>query len=96
MNRIFWLIFGVTLLGTAYVVRPVMTDTYRRYRGRKIVVCPETGQIAEIELNAKEATLLSALGNLWLRVKWCSLWPRQERCAEDCLTNLCRKGHHGE
>ena len=97
MNRVFLLLLGVTVLGTACVVAPVMADTYRRYRGRKTVVCPETGQIADVELKATRASLLSALGKQWVRVRWCSLWPKRKGCAEECLKNLCdHRGHHGE
>ena len=98
MNRVFWLLLGVTVLGTTYAVAPVVTDTYRRYRGRKTVVCPDTGQLAEVGLKAKRASLLAALGKEWVRVRWCSLWPKRKGCAEECLKNLCdrRAGQHGE
>jgi hypothetical protein len=98
MNRVFLLLLGVTVLGSAYVIAPVVTDTYRRYRGRKIVVCPETGQIADVELKAKRASLFSAFGREWVRIRSCSLWPKRKGCAEDCLKNLCdrRAGNHGE
>ena len=98
MNRVFWLLLGVTVLGAVYVVAPLVTDTYRRYRGRKFVVCPDTGQIAEVELKAKRASLFSAFGKEWARVRWCNLWPRRKGCAQDCLKNLCDRGsrHHGE
>lgn len=85
MNRIFLLIGGIVFLGSTYVIAPVVTDTYRRYRKRRTVVCPETGQIAEVELKAVRASLMSALGKHGARVKWCSLWPRRKGCAEECV-----------
>jgi hypothetical protein len=85
MNRAFLLIGGVVFLGITYAITPVVADTYRRYRGRKTSVCPETGQIAEAELKAVQASLLSVLGKHWVRVKWCSLWPRKKGCAEECV-----------
>jgi hypothetical protein len=98
MNRILLLVVGVTVLGAVYIVAPVAADSYRRFRRRKLVVCPDAGKIAELELNSTAATLLSALGKQWVRVKRCSLWPRQRDCAQKCLTNLSerRKGNHGE
>jgi hypothetical protein len=88
MNRVFLLIISTVLLGTAYIVAPVLSDNYRRYRGRKTVVCPETGQLAELELKARRASLLSALGTRWLRVRRCSLWPRNKGCAQHCVENI--------
>jgi hypothetical protein len=88
MNRLFFLIAGVIVLGSYYAVAPVVADTYRRYRGRKTVICPEIGQIAEVELKAKQASVLSALGKQWVRVRWCSLWPRKRGCAQECVRSI--------
>ena len=96
--NLFVLMFGTVFLGTIYVIMPVVRDTYRRYGGRKNVVCPNSGQIAEVELTAKRAALLSAVHKHWVHVNWCSLWPKQRRCAENCLKNLHdrRTGNRGE
>jgi hypothetical protein len=96
MNRLFLLIAGVVVLGGMYVVAPVVSYTYRRYRGRKTVVCPDTGQIAEVELKAKQASLLSALGKDWVRVRWCSLWPRKKGCAEKCVETIGNRREESE
>jgi hypothetical protein len=85
MNRLFVLIAGVVTLGLYFVIAPVFVDTYRRYRNRKTIICPDTGQIAEVEIKAARASLMSALGKDWVRVKWCSLWPRKKGCAEECV-----------
>ena len=85
MNRMLLLITGVIALGSYFVIAPVVADTYRRYRGRKTVICPDTGQIAEVNLKAVTAGAMSALGKNWVRVKWCSLWPRRKGCAQECV-----------
>ena len=88
MNRVLLFITGTVLLGSVYVVAPVLSDNYRRYRGRKTVICPEIGQLAELELKAKRASLLTTLGTRWLRVRRCSLWPRNKGCAQKCVENI--------
>ena len=85
MNRVFLLIVGVATLGLYYLVAPAVLSTYRRYRGRRTIICPETDQIAEMEIKAGRAGIMAALGKSSLRVKWCSLWPRRKGCAEECL-----------
>jgi hypothetical protein len=85
MNRLFLLIAGVVVLGLLYVIAPIVADTYRRYRDRRTIICPDTGQIAEVEIKAGYASFMSALGKHWVRVKWCSLWPRKKGCAEECV-----------
>jgi hypothetical protein len=85
MNRLFLLIAGVVMLGLYFVVGPAVLNTYRRYRGRRTIICPETDQIAEMEIKAGRAGVMAAFGKRDLRVKWCSLWPRRNGCAEECI-----------
>jgi hypothetical protein len=94
MNRVYLLIGGIVCLGSIYVIAPIVTDSYRRYRNRRTVICPETGQIAEVDLKAVQASLISALGKHWVRVKWCSLWPRKKGCAEECVENGSAQSHN--
>jgi hypothetical protein len=85
MNRAFLLIAGVLALGLYCIIAPAVVSTYRRYRGRRTIICPETGQITEMEIKAGQAGIMAALGKHSLRVKWCSLWPGRKGCAEECL-----------
>ena len=85
MLGVFLLIAGITVLGLYYLVAPAVLSTYRRYRGRRTIICPETDQIVEMELKAGRAGVMAALGKQDLRVKWCSLWPRRKGCAEECV-----------
>jgi len=85
MDRLFFLIAGVVILGLYFVIAPVVVNTYRRYRRRKTLICPETDQIAEVDIKAIQAGVMSVLGKHPVRVKWCSLWPRKKGCAEECV-----------
>ena len=85
MNRLFLLITGAVILGFYFAAGPTVVSTYRRYRGRRTIICPETDQIAEMEIKAGRAGVMAALGKPDLRVKWCSLWPRRKGCAEQCI-----------
>ena len=85
MNRVFLLIAGAVTLGLYFVAGPAVVSSYRRYRGRRTIICPETDQIAEMEIKAGRAGIMAAFGKHDLRVKWCSLWPRRKGCAEECI-----------
>ena len=87
MTQVFLLIARIVALGLIFTVAPVVLGAYRRYRQRKTTVCPETGQIVEVELKAGRASLLSVFGEHRVRVKWCSLWPRKKGCSEQCVGN---------
>jgi hypothetical protein len=78
MDRLFLLIAGIVTLGLYFVIAPVFVDSYRRYRNRRTIVCPDTDQIAEVEVKALHAGLTSVLGKQQARVKWCSLWLRKK------------------
>jgi hypothetical protein len=83
MDRLFLLMAGVVALGLYFVIAPAVVNTYRRYRKRKTIICPDTGQLVEVELKAVHAGLMSALGKHWVRVKRCSLWPRKKAVLKD-------------
>ncbi len=78
-------ISAILAAGILFVLAPVAVDTYRRYRNRKVVICPENKNFAEVELKAGRAGLMSALGKSKLAVKWCSRWPYKKGCAEECV-----------
>jgi hypothetical protein len=84
MRGVFLLIGGVIALGLYFVVAPAVLSSYRRYRGRRTIICPETDQICEMELHAGRAGIMAAFGKQYLRVKRCSLWPGRKDCAQAC------------
>ena len=81
-----WLVIAAIIaVAVCYVLVPVVADTFRRFRAKRSVKCPETGREAEIDLDAGQAALTSAFGRALLRVKSCSLWPARKNCAQDCI-----------
>lgn len=81
-------IAAILALGTMFVLIPVASDSYRRFRRRRVVTCPETNGITEILIDARHAACSSLFGNPRLRVNECTRWPRRENCAQDCLPRL--------
>jgi hypothetical protein len=77
---------AILALALLYVLIPLMADTLRRFRGPRMLSCPEAGGEAEVGIDASHAALTSAFGTPSLRVRHCSLWPERERCKQDCLT----------
>lgn len=61
-----------------------MGRVYRRSRGRREIVCPDAGRCATIELDARHAVAMHALGESARRVKTCSLWPDRRDCRQAC------------
>ena len=59
-----------------------------RYRGSRIVTCPETEQPTIVEVDSIHASLTSAVGLPDIRIKDCSRWPINGQCGQECLTEL--------
>ena len=55
------------------------------FRGPRQVLCPETGSIAIIRINALRAAVSGAITDPDLCVSACSLWPERQGCREDCV-----------
>jgi len=85
MNSLLLLVLGIVATGLLFVIAPVVIDIYVRYRGGKVLNCPEILGAAEVTLKTHRAALAAAFGNPVLRVKNCSLWPKKMGCAEKCV-----------
>jgi hypothetical protein len=59
-----------------------------RYRGSRIVTCPETKKPAIVEVDARHALLTSTVGLPDIRLQDCSRWPMKEQCGQECLMDL--------
>ena len=66
-------------IGLAFLCRAVVR-AYVRYRGRRVVTCPETEQYAAVDVDAIHAAVSSLSGVPQLRLTSCSRWPEREGC----------------
>ncbi len=88
MTNLLNVVAPIAALGTLYVVIPVATDAYRRFRGAKTVTCPETRAPAEIHLDLNLAATSSAFGPPHLKVTRCSRWPERHYCDQACVKEV--------
>lgn len=88
MNTAAYLIV-IVLIATAFYfgIRWLVT-AYSRYRGTKIVTCPETGRPAVVEIDALHASITSTVGLPDIRLESCWRWPLNDQCGQECLTGL--------
>ena len=84
-----WLVVAICVWQLWYVARA--WRTWRRYRGDRIVMCPETGLSARVRLDAAHASTTALFaGNAATRVERCSRWPGRECCDQSCLPEARR------
>jgi hypothetical protein len=61
---------------------------YFRFRGARLVTCPETKEAAVVEVAARAMGMQAILGEPYLRVGECSRWPMRGGCGQDCLRQI--------
>jgi hypothetical protein len=65
-----------------------LVRSFSRYRGSRIVTCPETKRPTIVEVDALHASLTSTVGLPDIRLKDCARWPIREQCGQECLMDL--------
>ncbi len=93
---------ALVLIGTVYLIFAVaiaiilciasfflarMFIEFVQFRGRRQVLCPETGGVAIIRIDALHAAISSAVADPELQVIDCSRWPERQDCRQECV--LC-------
>jgi hypothetical protein len=81
-------IMPIVLLGILYVIVPVAADTYRRFRRPRLVVCPQNGFSATVQLDAARAVTTSVDGDPVVEIRSCSRWPEIGSCRRTCLGQI--------
>jgi len=77
------LVAAALWLGLCWLVR-----SFSRYRGPRIVTCPETKEPTIVEVDSLHASLTSTVGLPDIRLQNCSRWPIKEQCGQECLLDL--------
>lgn len=87
MNILYLLI--VALIGVAiYFGIRFFVRARQQFSGERVIVCPETGKQAMVEVDARRAAITSLLGQTDLRLENCWRWPLKEDCGQECLLQL--------
>jgi len=96
MNAPWIVITSIIAVALLYILLPLVTDTFLRFRGKKLPRCPVAGERAVVDLEALRAAITSAFGRVPLKARSCSLWPERKGCAQDCvhLPEIERRGQH--
>jgi hypothetical protein len=79
--------FGLLMIGLGLGLRRA-ARTYLKFRGKRIVSCPETHETAAVGVAAGDAALRALIGEEELGLKECSRWPDREKCGQLCLQQI--------
>jgi hypothetical protein len=78
----------VAAAGVVYALR-VGGAAFVKYRGKRIVTCPETNAPVGVDVDALHAAATAPFGGgAELRLKDCTRWPERKACGQECLTQI--------
>jgi len=77
------LMVGAIVFGLAKVFQ-----TYLRYRGQRVITCPETEKPAAVHVDALKAARVVMTGKQFIRLDQCSRWPERQNCGQECLSQV--------
>jgi hypothetical protein len=59
-----------------------------KYRGRRVIICPENLRPAGVVVDAAHASATGLGGAPELRLSTCSRWPEKASCGQKCLAQI--------
>jgi hypothetical protein len=84
LGPLIMLVIGV-LVGIALMR---LAALFAKYRGKRVVTCPETKRAAGVELNARHAAMTGLAARADLRLSECSRWPERAGCGQPCISQI--------
>jgi hypothetical protein len=67
--------------------------TYLKFRGERLIYCPENRKPATVEVAALRAGIADATDRPHLELRSCSRWPERQGCGQECLSQIERAPH---
>jgi len=83
-----FVILLVAVFALVYLVVPPSAAALWRYRGKRIITCPETRKPAAVKVDSSHAAVTAIAGPPKLRLSACSRWPEREDCGQECLLEV--------
>lgn len=86
-----YLIIAVFVTAAIAILTLEFRAGFRRFRGRRVVKCPETQAEVYVKIDPAAAAIPSAIG--WppdYRVRDCSRWPGRRYCGQRCVLDIAK------
>lgn len=86
MSYTVFIVAGALLIAVFELRRYV--GAYRKFRGDRIISCPENHQPAVMRVAAARAAMQATTGTPHLQLSECSRWPEMAGCGQECLAEI--------
>ena len=88
MNIELYLILILVVAAVLWFAVPRVVGAYLKFRGKRLVTCPETKKPVGVDVDVKHAAATALLGETDLRLKNCTRWPEHGDCGQECLLQV--------
>src|SRR5947209_4292504 len=87
---IYFIVVTLALLVLACVASLVYETVraYLQFRGKRLVVCPETQKYVTVEVDAQHAAATATTNEPELKLASCTRWPERADCDQACLWQI--------
>jgi len=82
----------ILVLSAAVFALTMAIGTYIRFRGKRLITCPETLNPAAVHVNVARAARETVFGEPRIRLDQCSRWPERQDCGQECLSQVHADG----
>jgi len=80
--------FVLVGLGALYLFGRRLASAWLRFRGTRVVVCPENRELVAVSVDAPHAAFTASQGRTDLRLEACTRWPEKAGCGQECLGQI--------
>jgi hypothetical protein len=84
---LFWLAVVAAALAVGYVLFRMARWAFR-FRGTRLVRCPETADFVAVHVDTGHAAATGAWKEPALRLDSCTRWPAKQNCGQECLQQV--------
>ena len=82
------LVVGLVVAAVVVFAAVRLAGAWLRYRGARVITCPENLQPAGVRVDASHAAASALASAPDLRLSTCSRWPEKAGCGQECLRQI--------
>jgi hypothetical protein len=82
-----WVVLAAAAIVGLVAAGKLLVSWYR-FRGDRVITCPENQRPAGVSLSAGRAARTALLGKAEFRLSNCSRWPEKAGCGQECLAQI--------
>jgi hypothetical protein len=83
-----YVLAALVLLAVGYFGLRNVVKTWLKFRGTRVITCPENSQPAAVKVDATHAGVTAGVDAPELRLKSCTRWPERAGCGQECLKQI--------